>query len=101
MGWRGGEFMRACSGAGEPGAARTGALAGAREDVEVKLLVELHELALCGGGEELGGHGGQHAVVAHRVVADGVHQFGRHQAGSTGAREQVFQAGQVGRSLHP
>jgi len=42
--------MVAGSSAGEPGAARAGGLPWGREHLEVKLLVELEELALRGGG---------------------------------------------------
>lgn len=62
MGWWRDDFMVAGSSAGEPGAARAGGLPRGREHREVKLLVELDELALRGGGEQFRGHGGERTV---------------------------------------
>ena len=64
------------------------------EDVEEELLVELGELVACGVGEDLGGHVGQDAVVAHGVVGEGVGERWGEQAGIAGAAAQVFEAGE-------
>src|SRR3970282_2652111 len=47
-----------------------------REELEIELLIELGRLPLGRGGEQFGGHGGQHAVIAQRVIAQGGHELG-------------------------
>jgi len=66
---------------------------GRGEDFEVELLVELGEIALSGHREQFGGHGGEHAVVASGVIAQGLSQLWRHEARVAGSPEQVGEAG--------
>jgi hypothetical protein len=42
------------------------------EDLQIELLIERRQLALCGGGEQFGGQRGEDAVIAGRMVAQGV-----------------------------
>jgi hypothetical protein len=65
-----------------------------RKHVQVEFLVEHRQVALRCGGEQFGGHRGQDAVVAGRVVAQGMTQRRRHEAGVAGAGKQVFEAGE-------
>ena len=61
--------------------------------IEVQFFVELRQFALHGHSEQLRRHGGQDAVVTHRVVAHGTHKFGGHQGGLAGGDEEVFETG--------
>ena len=67
--------------------------AGRGEDLEIELFVELRQLALGGDGEEVAGHGGEHAVIAEGVLAERGHELGGHEAGVAGGVEQMRQAG--------
>ena len=51
------------------------------------------DLLLGGGGEQFGGHGGEHAVVADGVVAQGGPQFRGHEMGIAGGGEQMLEGG--------
>ncbi len=48
---------------------------------------------MCGGGEQFGGQRGQDAVIAGGVIAQGMAQLWRHQAGVACSGEQVIEAG--------
>jgi len=62
------------------------------EDLEEELLVELGELAARGVGEELGGEVGEHAVVAHGVIGEGLGERWGEQQGVAGAAGEVGEA---------
>jgi hypothetical protein len=49
-----------------------------RKDIQVKLLVELSQIALCRSGQQFGGQGGEDAVVAGGMVTQCMSQLRRH-----------------------
>jgi len=61
------------------------------EGLQVELLVERGDLALCGGHEEFRGQGHEDAVVSGGMIADSLAEFSRHQA--VGIGDQVLEAG--------
>ena len=61
--------------------------------IEVEFLVEHRSFALDGCTQELSGHGGEDAVVAGGVIAEGLAKLRGHEAGVAGAGEQVIEAG--------
>ena len=59
---------------------------------EEQLLVQLIQLALGGGRKEFGRHLGEHPVIAHGMITEGLAEACRHQSGVIGFGHQVFQA---------
>ena len=51
-----------------------------REDLQITFLAELRS-ALGGGAQQCGAHGGEDAVVAGGVIAQGLVQLHRHERG--------------------
>ena len=69
-----------------------GGLLGWTIEFEEQLLVQLIQLALGGGRKEFGRHLGEHPVIAHGMITEGLAESCRHQSGVTGFGHQVFQA---------
>ena len=53
----------------------------------------MREFALGRGGEQLGAHGGEDAIVAQGVLAQGVDELGRHERGIARSGQEMAQAG--------
>lgn len=60
----------------------------------IELVIELRQIALSGVCEELGGEGGEDAVVSGGVVAEGVLEFWDHEACVAGVGDEVSEAGE-------
>ena len=62
------------------------------ENLEEELLVELRKFAADGVIEECGGHIGEHAIVAHGVIGEGLGEFRGKQCGVAGLVGEVLEA---------
>jgi hypothetical protein len=62
--------------------------------IQVQLLIELREFTLGTHGQQFCGHGGEDAVVAGGVIAQGMAQLRGHQTGIAGISKKMLQASQ-------
>lgn len=69
-----------------------GGLLGWTIEFEEQLLVQLIQLALGGGCKEFGRRLGEHSVIAHGMITEGLTESCRHESGVTGFGHQMFQA---------
>ena len=63
------------------------------KDLQIKLLIELWQIALSLGGQEFGGKCRQNAVITGRVITQRLLQRRRHQTGIARAGQQMSETG--------